>query len=196
MTFAFRSAPDNIAAVLLRFRGDILHNNFTLTKHCALRMEQRSIDLPRIIECIREGSIGVGRRIENFIGGCFYYKDLVAYVYAPFGDFNAFPKIVTVFLASEDYVPRMDELIEEPRVETVERVKVVKEVKEVVRDLDSLSIKDLEAVLALKKNEARVSLRAKRDALHAQSANAKAALKRLTEQLAAIELELNEGVTA
>jgi hypothetical protein len=57
MTFTFRPAPENISAALLRLRRDVLLNNFTLTKHCSMRMEQRAIDLPRIIECIREGSV-------------------------------------------------------------------------------------------------------------------------------------------
>jgi uncharacterized protein YbjQ (UPF0145 family) len=192
MTFTFKPAPDFITSALLRLRRDVLLNNFTLTKHCSMRMEQRAIDLPRIIECIREGSIGVGRRVENWIGGCFYYKGLVTYVYAPFGDFNAFPKIVTTFLATEDYFPQLDELIDTPRVETVEHVRVVKEVKEVVRNLDSLSVKELEAVLAQKKKEALADLQAKRDALQAQIAAAKASLDRLFSQLSATDLELEE----
>lgn len=193
MSYTFRPAPENITVALLRLRRDVLLNNFTITNHCSMRMKQRSIDLPRIIECIREGSIGVGRRVENWIGGCFYYKGLVTYVYAPFGDFNAFPKIVTTFLATEDYFPQLDDLIDTPRVETVEHVRVVKEVKEVVRNLDSLSVKELEVVLAQKKNEERANLQAKRDALQAQIAAARASLDRLLSQLSAADLELGEA---
>lgn len=144
--FEFRPAPDSIAGVLNRFRTDILANNFGISAHANERMTQRGITLDQILDTVRNGQFGTTSKIDNFIGGCYFHKGIFVLAYAPFGDYNARPNVVTVFKQGEEDTPYIEDLI---TTKTVTEVKVVEKV--VTKPVDDMSIEELSALLESKK---------------------------------------------
>lgn len=187
----FRPAPDSIAKCLYRFRQSILDNDFNISTHANERMVQRGISIDDIIDVVKNGQTGVGDVVPDFIGGCFYHRQMFVFVYAPFGDFSARPNIVTVFRDGENYTPDIQDLCA-PTQKTV--FKTVEKVVKVASE--DLSLEELMALVARKQaqkteaeNAARLQAQREREM---KRTKLEARLAELRDEMAAVKLELND----
>lgn len=108
--------PSNAeSAALTKFRNDILHNQYHLTKHASDAMVSRGVSLQEIIDCVKHGTQSKGTFRDGYIGGLFIdkrqVKELAVVVYNERGDRVSHPIIVTMYRDGDPPVQAIDELL-------------------------------------------------------------------------------------
>ena len=171
--WTFSPAPDSISRVLEKFRKDIGNNTFNISTHANQRMVDRNITLAEIKDTVKNGQCGLGKKIDGVIGGCFYHKQLVVVVYAPYGNFDAIPNVVTVFREKDEDLDNISvvDLLTAPAPQQVVH-RVVEKVVEKKVLTEELSDEELEELLkkrkAAKAEAEETAKKAKQDGLRAR----------------------------